>query len=187
MKHSRRTLGFLGALGIAALLAGTADRLAAEEKAPEAGRPRLRRLRQLPSLLHGDEPRPRQAAVARSRRARTPECGRRRPATARATCRVAHAARPLRPHRPQLVLDQLRVGAGRRLPRHVHAGRVHARGDRPLPREERGAHVGDELHDLPARLLRVLGLRLRDRLGKLVQRPGGAGLVRRRSDPAPQC
>ena len=39
------------------------------------------------------------------------------------------------------------------------------------------AHVGDELHDLPARLPRVLGLRLRDRLGQLVERSGGRRLV----------
>ena len=55
--------------------------------------------------------------------------------------------------------------------------RASARRDRPVPREERVAHVGHELDDLPARLPRLLGLWLRDRLGQLVERPGAAGLV----------
>ena len=47
-----------------------------------------------------------------------------------------------------------------------------------LCRAKNAAHtVGDELHDLPARLPRLLGLRLRDRLGQLVERSGAAGLV----------
>ncbi len=46
-----------------------------------------------------------------------------------------------------------------------------------VPREECGAHRGDELHDLSARLSRLLGLWLRHRLGQLVERPGAAGLV----------
>ena len=45
--------------------------------------------------------------------------------------------RPLRPHRPQPVLDQHGLDAGRRLPGDVHAGRLHVRRDRPVPREER--------------------------------------------------
>ena len=65
--------------------------------------------------------------------------------------------RRLRPHRPQPLLDQLRVGAGHRLPGHVHAGRLHVRRDRAVPREERRAHLGDELHDLSARLPRRSG------------------------------
>ena len=53
MKHSRATLGFLGALGIAALLAGTPGRLAAEEKAPApAAAP------QLPSYFSAASPDP---------------------------------------------------------------------------------------------------------------------------------
>ena len=47
-----------------------------------------------------------------------------------------------------------------------------------LCRAKNAAHtIGDELHDLPARLPRVLGVRLRDRLGQLVERAGAAGLV----------
>ena len=40
-----------------------------------------------------------------------------------------------------------------------------------------GAHDGHEHDDLSARLHRVLGLRFRARLGQLVQRAGGPGLV----------
>ena len=56
----------------------------------------------------------------------------------------------------QLLLDQLRVGAGRRLPRHLHAGRLRAGRDGPDPREERRAHDVDELRGLRARHVRLL-------------------------------
>ena len=47
-----------------------------------------------------------------------------------------------------------------------------------LCRAKNAAHtIGHELHDLSAGLHRVLGLRLRHRLGQLVQRPGAARLV----------
>jgi Amt family ammonium transporter len=60
MKHSRRTLGALGALGIAVLLAGTAGRLAAEEKAPEAAAPApaAAAAPQLPSYFTATSPDP---------------------------------------------------------------------------------------------------------------------------------
>src|SRR5262249_10435738 len=69
------------------------------------------------------------------------------------------------------------VGARRGLPRHVHASRLHVRRDGPLPRQERRTHVRHEPDDLPARLSRLLGVRVRDRVGELVQRPGRAGVV----------
>ena len=137
-------------------------------------RPRRRRFRRT-------SPRP---TTPRSRagpipRAGPPASGRHRPATARATFRTTLTMRDLYDaDRTQPVLDQHGLGAGHRLPGHVHAGRLHVRRDRAVPREERRAHHGDELHDLPARLPRLLGLRLRARLGQLVERPGAAGLVR---------
>ena len=70
---------------------------------------------------------------------------------------------------------------------HVHAGRFCLRRNRALPGEERFAHVRDEFDDLSARLLRVLGLWFRDRLGQLVQRAGSAGLVSLRWAPAWPC
>ncbi len=76
-----------------------------------------------------------------------------------------------------LYLDQLRLGAGHRLPGHVHAGRLHVRRDRALPSEERRAHGSHEFHDLSARVPGLLGLRFRDRLGQLVERPGAARVV----------
>ena len=48
------------------------------------------------------------------------------------------------------LLDQLRLDAGRRLPGHVHAGRLRAGRDRPHPRQERRAHHVDELHGVRA-------------------------------------
>ena len=48
---------------------------------------------------------------------------------------------------------------------------------RRLCRAKNAAHTCHELHGLPAWLLRVLGVRVRDRLGQLVQRAGCAGLV----------
>ena len=86
----------------------------------------------------------------------------------------------------QLLLDQLRLGAGRRLPRHLHAGRLRARRDRPHPRQERRAHHVDELHRLRARHVRLLRVRLRVHVRRLQRhrhrRPGHA---RRRADAEP--
>src|SRR5664280_1622403 len=53
---------------------------------------------------------------------------------------------------------QLHLDAGHGFPRHVHAGGLRTRGDRPVPREKRGSHHVDEFHDLPhghARVLRM--------------------------------
>ena len=131
---------------------------------------------------------PQGAGVAGSDRRGRRVSGRRRPATARATCpsKLTLSGR-LRPRRPQPVLDQHRVDAGHRLPRHVHAGRLHVRRDRPVPRQERLAHGGDELSDLPARLPRRSGPTASPSAGAT----GGTARWRRggtrRSAPASRC
>ena len=74
---------------------------------------------------------------------------------------------------PEPPRHQLRVGAGDRLPGHVHAGRLRHGGDGLLPREERDARHDDQLHDLRHRHARLLGGRVRDSVWRCrAHRPG---------------
>ena len=88
----------------------------------------------------------------------------------------------------ELLLDQLRLGAGRRLPGHLHAGGLRAGRDRPDPRQERLAHDVDELRGLRARHVRLLRLRVRAHVRRLQRhrhrRPGHA---RRPADAELTC
>ena len=146
---------------------------AAEEKAPA----RRAAAAALP-LISRDQRGPRQAHVARSDRrgvGRLGDAGRRR--QGRRTSSLALTDVYDRIAHNLFSINFVWALVAGFLVMFMQAG-LHARRDRALPREERGPHVGDELHDLPARLFRVLGLRLRDRLGQLVERTGGAGLVR---------
>jgi hypothetical protein len=63
--------------------------------------------------------------------------------------------------RPQPRRDQLHLDPDDWLLGHVHAGRLRPRRDGSVPRQERGPHHGDELHDLPAGYARILHMRLR--------------------------
>ena len=63
------------------------------------------------------------------------------------------------------IAHQHRVDADRRLPRDVHAGRLRDGRDRILSRQERRAHDEHELHGLPARHVRLLGVRLALQMG----------------------
>src|SRR4029077_14415754 len=87
------------------------------------------------------------------------------------------ACRSIRSHCSQPLFNQLRLGTDRRFPGHVHAGWIHVGRDGALPGEKRVTHCSNEHDDLSARLSWVLGVRLRDWLGKLVEWSRSAWLV----------
>ena len=91
------------------------------------------------------------------------------------------------PGRSEHDRDQLRVDAGRRLPRHVHAGRLRHRRDRPVPRQERQSHHDDELHGVRRRHARLLADWLCDpgRRRRRGGQPGRHGAAQRRVRHAP--
>ena len=150
-----------------------AEAPAAAPGAPAAAAPAPK----LPPYFTATSPDPKSAAVARSDRRQLRclgDAGRRRQGRHPGE---AVRSRRLRPDGAQSLFDQLCVGIGCRLSRYVHAGWLHVRRDRSLPREERFAHRSDESDDLSAGLSRLLGLRLCDRLGQLVERSRTAGMV----------
>ncbi len=115
--------------------------------------------------------------MARSDRRRRRRLGDPRGRRQGGRAQYAGADGSLRPDRAQPLFHQHGLGAGHGLPRHVHAGGVRDGGDGYVPRQELGSHLRHELHDLPAGWPGLLGLRLRVRLGKLVQRARSTRLV----------
>ena len=128
-------------------------------------------------VLRGGERGPRKADLAgsdgRGGRRVDDTCWRRE---GRCPC-LAGDCRCVRSRRPQYVLHQHGVDAGRGLLGHVHAARVHVRGN-GLSRVKHAAHTSAmNMLIYTPRLCRILGLRVRDRMGELVQRTGGSRVV----------
>ena len=119
-----------------------------------------------PLLLQGRKRRSGQTDLARSDRRRRPAPGRRRPATARATCPASSAMRDLydRIAHNLFSINMVWVLIAGFLVMFMQAGFAMVETGL-VPGEERGPHDRHELHDLPAGLHRLLGLWIRASAG----------------------